>query len=68
MDTDGNPAPERPESGNHPDREHDTIAQRPTRIGDGASKSPPQSDAHLANQNRTPGAQPPEEIERAPIT
>src|SRR5688572_29557451 len=67
MDPHGNPARERSENENHPNPEHDTIAQRPTRIGAGAPTSPPQPEAHLANQNPTPGAQPPEEIERAQL-
>jgi molybdopterin-dependent oxidoreductase alpha subunit len=60
-------SPDRPEDGNHPNREHDTIAQRPSQIGAGTPKSPPQPDAHLANQMPTPGAQPPEETERAQL-
>ena len=59
--------PDRPEGENHPNCEHDTIAQRPTQIGAGTPKSPPQPDAHLANQTPTPGAQPPEETGRAQL-
>jgi molybdopterin-dependent oxidoreductase alpha subunit len=67
MDPRSNPTPDQPENENHRDCEHDTIAQRPTHISAGARKSPPHRDAHLANKNPTPGAQPPEEIGRAKL-
>ena len=52
---------------NHRNCEHDTIAQRPTHIGAGTPTTPPDRDAHLANRNPTPGAQPPEETGRAKL-
>jgi len=67
MDTHGNPIPQRPGDENHRNREHDTIAQRPTHIGAGTPTTPPHRDAHLANRNPTLGAQPPEETGRAKL-
>jgi hypothetical protein len=67
MDPRSNPTPERQDGENHRDREHDTIAQRPTHIIAGTHKSPPHPDPHLANKNPTPGAQPPEEIGQAKL-
>jgi molybdopterin-dependent oxidoreductase alpha subunit len=67
MDPRSNPTPQRPGDENHRNCEQDTIAQRPTHIGAGTRRSPPHRDAHLAKENPTPGAQPPEEIERAKL-
>ena len=41
----------------------DTVAQKPSQIGEGAPTTPPHGDAHLDNATPAPGAQPPEEIE-----
>ena len=67
MDTPDNPTPPPPADRNHGDREHDTIAQRPGNIGAGTPKTAPHRDTHLAGKNPTPGAQPPEETERAKL-
>ena len=67
MNTPGNGIPQPRGNANHGNCEHDTIAQRPTHIGAGTPKSPPHRDAHMANKNPTPGAQPPEEIGRAKL-
>jgi molybdopterin-dependent oxidoreductase alpha subunit len=67
MNTPGNETPQRRGTANHGNCEHDTIAQRPTQIGAGTRKSPPHPEAHMANKNPTPGAQPPEEIGRAKL-
>jgi len=53
--------------GNHPNCEYDTIAQRPTSIGAGTPTTPPHPNAHLAQADPTPGAQPPEERDRAKL-
>jgi molybdopterin-dependent oxidoreductase alpha subunit len=50
---------------NHPAPEQDTVAQRPSQIGAGAPTTPPDRDADSANDAPTPGAQPPEETDRA---
>lgn len=50
---------------NHPDVEHDTVAQRPTRIGEGAPVD--SSGKTRSPELNTPGAQPPEEKERAEL-
>lgn len=46
---------------NHPDTEHDTVAQRPTEVGTGTSASRPDGSAGKSNVWPTPGAQPQEE-------
>src|SRR5207249_8555521 len=52
---------------NHPNREHDTVAQQPTHVHAGTATTPPHPDAHLPNSNRTPGAHPPDEADRAKL-
>lgn len=55
-----------PHEENHPNREHDTIAQRPSNIGAGVAALPHRG-ARPACDHPIPGAQPPEEPERATL-
>ena len=55
------------EGANHPNREDDTIAQRPTHIGAGAPAPPSHPEADRAGDNPTAGAQPPEETKPAKL-
>jgi len=64
MDTHDNPPPQQRGDESPWNHEHDTIAQRPTHIGAGTSKTRTHQNAHLANRNPTPGAQPPVETGR----
>ena len=60
-------APGPSSSGPSRNPEGDTVAQRPTDVGSGTPKSPADPDADAASKNPTPGAQPPEENERAKL-
>ena len=48
-------------------RENDAAAEKPTSIGAGTPTTPPHRDLDLANRSLTPGAQPPEEAQRAKL-
>ncbi|PZR74600.1 MAG: hypothetical protein DLM73_07390 [Chthoniobacterales bacterium] len=67
IDKNSDSTPQGSDKENHPNREHDTIAQRPSQIGAGAPTTPPHPEADRANRNPTPGAEPPEEPARAKL-